>query len=445
MPIDAIEDPNRFDSLCKALLDMEYAPTFVVVDDAGGDAGLDGFAPDEKMLFAAYCPRSRTQGPAIVRKARKDLEKACRLRDESGYEADTWVFVTPRNLREPVLRKIREAGEQAGFKVLCWGRTRLTALWLKHTTLHPLFPELSVVDNSKKLDAVLDLLREHLREESIRDAASRTTPDSVTATRRPEGGQPAATDELLRLLRRFNCGDADLDDLDLAATTLSSNDDRLLVRVVLLDHLNIHSDQATLEVRAAQVQTEAEERELPRFALLARIRLYEIASWRFFQADARGVLPAMVGILDPKTRNELGEESTRLRREIHGILTDVVALQDPRLALLALHAAAFSNQHHAGLVRIAGGGPDEWQPSQQRAMHAYDLAVSLATGMGDPESKLSALYNYAVACSGWGDCKKAAALASAVDRQASDAGLRLPDGVREMLDGLMEAAESDAP
>ena len=33
-------DPNRFDELCKVLLDSEYAPNFVVVDDAGDDSSL---------------------------------------------------------------------------------------------------------------------------------------------------------------------------------------------------------------------------------------------------------------------------------------------------------------------------------------------------------------------------------------------------------------------
>lgn len=54
-PFRTLLDGRLFDRVCKALLVAEYGADFVVVNDAGGDGGLDGYDPKTGTLFSAYC------------------------------------------------------------------------------------------------------------------------------------------------------------------------------------------------------------------------------------------------------------------------------------------------------------------------------------------------------------------------------------------------------
>jgi hypothetical protein len=54
------------------------------VDDASGDRDNDGCDPESGWLLAIYCPEKGQQAKRTVEKAREDLAKAVKLRDEGG-------------------------------------------------------------------------------------------------------------------------------------------------------------------------------------------------------------------------------------------------------------------------------------------------------------------------------------------------------------------------
>jgi hypothetical protein len=114
MQISEIRDPHLFQALVRKLMLAEHGPAYQVVDDAGGDGGLDGFVRTSGELHAMYCPE-RPDSARYERKFKSDLEKAKRLRDEAGYPVRSFAFITPAPMREPVQRKLRDAAQAAGF------------------------------------------------------------------------------------------------------------------------------------------------------------------------------------------------------------------------------------------------------------------------------------------------------------------------------------------
>ena len=93
----------------------EFGASYQVVDDAGGDSGLDGYDADSKTLHAFYCPE-KPDTANFGRKLQGDLDKAKALRDEKGYEIDVFAFITPQPLREPLLRRVRHEATANGFR-----------------------------------------------------------------------------------------------------------------------------------------------------------------------------------------------------------------------------------------------------------------------------------------------------------------------------------------
>lgn len=58
----------------------ELGVEYQVVDDSGGDGGLDGFLRGSNDLYACYCPE-KPETADIHRKIRDDLKRARTLRD----------------------------------------------------------------------------------------------------------------------------------------------------------------------------------------------------------------------------------------------------------------------------------------------------------------------------------------------------------------------------
>src|SRR6266498_1266289 len=115
MRIAEIRDPNFFQRLVRKLMICEHGIEYQVVDDSGGDGGLDGFNRTTGDLHAFYCPEK----PVVARfrqRFQDDLAKARQLRDEKQYPIKRFIFITPEALREPDQRMLRDLARDTGFE-----------------------------------------------------------------------------------------------------------------------------------------------------------------------------------------------------------------------------------------------------------------------------------------------------------------------------------------
>ena len=75
MRIAEIKDPNFFQRLVRELMICEHGIEYQVVDDSGGDGGLDGFNRATGDLHAFYCPEK----PLVARFRHKFQHDLARL------------------------------------------------------------------------------------------------------------------------------------------------------------------------------------------------------------------------------------------------------------------------------------------------------------------------------------------------------------------------------
>ena len=98
MIISEIRNPDLFQRLIRKLFIAELGKNYQVVDDAGGDNGLDGYDRTKKHLHAYYCPE-KPESARYRKKFLGDLEKARNLRDSHGYDISIFIFITPSPMR----------------------------------------------------------------------------------------------------------------------------------------------------------------------------------------------------------------------------------------------------------------------------------------------------------------------------------------------------------
>ncbi len=167
--ISQITSSDLFSRLAKALLAAEYKD-FQTIDDSGGDAGNDGYSESQETLFQLYCPEKpeKADDATYKSKIKEDLDKAKKLLDSGKYKIKDWVFVTPRELREPVQTYLRTEATARGMNGIAWSGTTLTGLFAKHAHLRSQFPELIQPDIeaqvggiAERLDAVDDVKKEY--------------------------------------------------------------------------------------------------------------------------------------------------------------------------------------------------------------------------------------------------------------------------------------------
>lgn len=150
MQIRDIRDPALFQALVRALMVAERGVSnYQVVDDAGGDGGLDGFDRLSGELHAVYCPtkpeRLEVERNRIIRKIRSDLRKAVALRDEGAYPVKVFAFVTPSTQREPLHRLVRDEAKAAGFTDgICIAGESLETLLEQHPYVLEQFPAIAL-------------------------------------------------------------------------------------------------------------------------------------------------------------------------------------------------------------------------------------------------------------------------------------------------------------
>ena len=127
-----IETPTEFQQLCERLLARMF-PDFHPVNQAGGDAGLDGFATWGEQYFQF----THTQGNVPVKKVRADLEKVTQF---SGLKK--WYFLCSRPLSINTWRFIEAQKAAHPFQIFIWDGAVLAEMLSKQPDLvDEFFPE----------------------------------------------------------------------------------------------------------------------------------------------------------------------------------------------------------------------------------------------------------------------------------------------------------------
>jgi hypothetical protein len=183
-----------FDQFVKDLFAAAYKDRFDVIEDAGGDNGVDGYVKDDEIFISTYCPENydNTSSERYHKKIRSDLNKVERHKNSGRYPIKTWYFVTPRNLDEGTIHLIRkEATDKLGIDGVPFGETRLQLLFSNTSQVHTLWPNLRTTDIERKIDDLRQLLEERY------DKAI-TNPNGPSADVLVRGElQPAGTNSIL--------------------------------------------------------------------------------------------------------------------------------------------------------------------------------------------------------------------------------------------------------
>ena len=159
MQIEEIRSPELFQRLVRKLFTSELGTDYRLVDDSGGDGGLDGYDKKRKHLHAIYCPK-KPNSADFRRKFKSDLEKVKTLRDEKGYDINVFVFITPQPLREPEIRELRDKAFDYGFlDGISLSNEYLETLFRKHPEIVDDFPELNYPRIEQELHQINETLR----------------------------------------------------------------------------------------------------------------------------------------------------------------------------------------------------------------------------------------------------------------------------------------------
>jgi hypothetical protein len=214
----------------------EHGLDYQIVDDSGGDGGLDGFIQTSGDLHAFFCPEK----PANARYRQKyqgDLEKACQLRDEKKYPIKRFVFITPEPLREPDQRTLRDLARDNGFDDgINISAEHLEPLFASHMEIQSQFPEISYPEIEPTLYRILNAVEEMQRTQSsasaarptvkITDAPAQILILAVQAANKAIGGM-AEAENIIRILDltkdQYREAVGELHDLDLVDISKSFN------------------------------------------------------------------------------------------------------------------------------------------------------------------------------------------------------------------------------
>lgn len=161
--ISQITSSDLFVRLTKALL-VSGHKDFQTIDDSGGDAGNDGYSESQETLFQIYCPEKPEKADDSVYKSKikEDLDKAKKLLDSGKYKIKDWVFITPRELREPVQTYLRTEASSRGMNGIAWASPKLTELFAKYSHLRSQFPELIQPDIEQQIKTSTSEVIEHI-------------------------------------------------------------------------------------------------------------------------------------------------------------------------------------------------------------------------------------------------------------------------------------------
>lgn len=271
------------------LMVAEHGSNYQVVDDSGGDSGLDGLKRDTGELHAIYCP-VKPASRDYLRKIQSDIEKAARLRNMHGYDARIFVFITPQPLREPTLRELRKLAREHGFlKGVSLSGEYLEALLRKHNHLLNSFPDLSYPRVHDKLNEIAELLQ---------NAEGRSGQDAAP---RKETPTPASPKEPAIQVQLFE--DQDYEELEKLELRLLEGDESALYE---LEQYRLETDDPIEELLAAliEIDYELKSKRLDRVFSLAIVsaehakKLGRSAEESVFRGKAAAVLAMQAALQD---------------------------------------------------------------------------------------------------------------------------------------------------
>lgn len=408
MRIAEIREWELFQNLVRALYVADRGNAFQLVDDAGGDGGLDGYDNERKVLYAVYCPRKPANDRTYLEKALRDLAKAVRLRDEGRYPIETFAFVTPQHVREPVVRTLREEAQAAGLDAVSIGTTHLEDLFLRHPHVRERFPQLSYPEIQQ---AIQDLTSEINR---LSEAQAGPSPspsgDSPGAEARLFSG--IAFPRLYALQERIFSGDPEaVEELEQLRLESSVPEERL---AAVLLATRVAGDQLDF----------ARVRDLAASGLALAEALEHEPALAVLQAEKARALTMDLVRLDLDTAaqismgNRIGfhlvttEDQQRLERKMEAMISESESLfsaafenawERPNLEasfmVLLLYASSMAQRMFPFeyLKRVGELGPHSETPEllKHRVERAYEVAIRIATVLEDDRFLSMAYSNFA--------------------------------------------------
>jgi hypothetical protein len=405
MEVWEYRNPEQFQALVRALMLAEFgAARYQVVDDSGGDGGLDGFDRVEGILHAIFCPEKPEKlTPArFAAKYTGDLAKAVRLRDELGYGIRVFALVTPHTLREPDQRAVRDAAIAAGFEGgVCISGEALAVVLERHRYLIERFPELAL----PRLEPQLDAIRREM--ERLTAAGGKARPeDGMEGPADPRGQayDPhlfmgiVSAPELEEIEDALERGDhTALERLAIVRAQVS--DYRLLVVAALIEqgyHWHRHDAERGIAVceqgirLAERLGMTAEEATLramlARFLALqaAKLDLERVAT---LAASQRVGMPLYDPVSMRQTLSRLRALSTRMAREINralgmvqgGGVYNVTASYWVYSTVATIEAQMMAARQ---FLANTGHGERELAAARARVLGAQEAAVRMASLLG---------------------------------------------------------------
>lgn len=152
MHISEFINPLEFQHFCSMLFSAEF-DEFQSIDDSGGDLGIDGYVQNDK-IFQFYCrekPQKITDKD-IKQKIEESIKKVIKTICDRNLNIQTFIFVTPDNLRSDVILYLEEKSKENGLKGISYGETKLTELLAKHPHVQKQFPFFLLPDISSQIE-----------------------------------------------------------------------------------------------------------------------------------------------------------------------------------------------------------------------------------------------------------------------------------------------------
>lgn len=145
---------QEFQTFCSQLFFAEM-PSFHAIEGSGGDGGLDGL--DGTTAFQDFFPDVKNRNDSNYKaKIDDSLEKLSKTITKEQFSVTRWIFVTPEDLRAPLIIYLQKKSKELGFECLSWGATKLTELVNKHPHIRNSFPAIFLPDVKEDIGDVKD-------------------------------------------------------------------------------------------------------------------------------------------------------------------------------------------------------------------------------------------------------------------------------------------------
>lgn len=144
--IRKIENPTIFKDLINMTFSAEYPGDFQVIKE-WKDFGLDGYIKSTQTAYAVYCPLypERREQSQYKKKILSDLTKLNKAIKEGkiSFPIKRWIFVTPEELSTEIIDDINKNAKKFGLDGSGLGAQGIAPIFMKHTEIHPDFPEIA--------------------------------------------------------------------------------------------------------------------------------------------------------------------------------------------------------------------------------------------------------------------------------------------------------------